>query len=604
MARCMNRSGAFVCTLSFAVLLGGAVSVDGQNEAVLDTPEASEGTDVIVVYPDDEAADDQTRAERSKALQRRAGEQIADEPRGRAVVLGMYVQEADSRRMKVVEVGAASPAFDAGIRKGDEIVSFDGFTADSYRKWIDGIRKLMNDAPEGDTMAIQLIRDGKQINLRLRKPAARADELPDTSTGTLNQQPAQSSQPPLPMPVPQPGQPAQGYGDDNDITVAPFFGGQFGQRMGGTTDRAVAEIFRVDGAQQTAQTGQPGAQATAPQLNPNGAGQNAGGGLGAGQTGQTGARVGLAGFRNSQNGMLVMLDVGGLSPGNYLVGIEEGGMMGGSVGAGSGAVTPPQTPAPPQRQGQFEPPVQRDPPSRVGPLNGTAPANQQPSNRGQGGQPQSNHEAPRYVPRSVLAQILPDTPPVLHPSQTDGPGPNGGVPNQNTGTGGVGTGVGPTITVGTLTVDQSGTGRLQQVVEGMQVQHVLGQSIVIYSQNAPSNTALPPNLNPGAAVGSGQPATGQPATGQPAAGQPAAPTTGQPAAQQRLGGAAGGAGRNGEQSPIDVQMPNAGQPGGNQMPVAAGTIRMVSDRRPNGNAGTGTGLQPEANLPATGQELR
>jgi S1-C subfamily serine protease len=132
--------------------------------------ETSDDQERVVVYPDaDEALKDQTRAERSEALDRRAGEQIGDDPQGRAGVLGMYVQEADGDRVEVVEVGAATPAFDAGIRKGDVLISFDGFKADSYRKWVDGIRKLVNDAPEGDTMPIQLVRDGKRLNLRLRK---------------------------------------------------------------------------------------------------------------------------------------------------------------------------------------------------------------------------------------------------------------------------------------------------------------------------------------------------------------------------------------------------------------------------------------------------
>jgi hypothetical protein len=54
----------------------------------------------------------------------------------------------------------------------------------------------------------------------------------------------------------------------------------------------------------------------------------------------------------------------------------------------------------------------------------------------------------------------------------------------------------PTTQIGTLTVDQSGTGRLQQVVEGVSVQDVVGQAIAIYSTNATQpNTTLPPNLD-------------------------------------------------------------------------------------------------------------
>jgi hypothetical protein len=54
---------------------------------------------------------------------------------------------------------------------------------------------------------------------------------------------------------------------------------------------------------------------------------------------------------------------------------------------------------------------------------------------------------------------------------------------------------GPAVRIGTLTVDQSGTGRLQQTVEGVQVQGIVGQALVIYSTNASSNRTLPPNLD-------------------------------------------------------------------------------------------------------------
>jgi hypothetical protein len=51
------------------------------------------------------------------------------------------------------------------------------------------------------------------------------------------------------------------------------------------------------------------------------------------------------------------------------------------------------------------------------------------------------------------------------------------------------------IPVGTLTVDQSGTGRMQQIVEGVRVQDVIGQAILIHSQGAAGQTTLPPNLD-------------------------------------------------------------------------------------------------------------
>ena len=68
-------------------------------------------------------------------------------------------------------------------------------------------------------------------------------------------------------------------------------------------------------------------------------------------------------------------------------------------------------------------------------------------------------------------------------------------PSATTGTGNVPGGTPMTHQIGTLTVDQSGTGRLQQTVEGVQVQDVVGQAIVLYSSSASANTPLPPNLD-------------------------------------------------------------------------------------------------------------
>ena len=49
--------------------------------------------------------------------------------------------------------------------------------------------------------------------------------------------------------------------------------------------------------------------------------------------------------------------------------------------------------------------------------------------------------------------------------------------------------------IGTITIDQSGTGRMQQRVEGVQVRNVVGQAIVLYSHGGSPQTTLPANLN-------------------------------------------------------------------------------------------------------------
>jgi hypothetical protein len=215
--------------------------------------------------------------------------------------------------------------------------------------------------------------------------------------------------------------------------------------------------------------------------------------------------------------------------------------------------------------------------------------------------PAAGQAEPLDIPPSDEAGPL-DTPAAgrnqpLDTSVTDPDGTDGTVAGQDTALGtqdaGIGdlsagtrTGFGPSVTVGTLTVDQSGTGRLQQVVDGVQVQHVVGQAIVIYSQQVPPGTTLPPNLNVGAAP-AGRPATGQPGVAnqlpanQSRGGRGLPPPASNRAGSQTLGGG-----------------PAIGAP----MPVAAGIIRLISDRRPNDDVGTGQ--QPAASLPATGQELR
>jgi hypothetical protein len=154
------------------------------------------------------------------------------------------------------------------------------------------------------------------------------------------------------------------------------------------------------------------------------------------------------------------------------------------------------------------------------------------------------------------------------------------------GTAGTGVGLGPSITVGTLTIDQGGTGQLQQVVDGVSVQHVVGQAIVIYAQGDQLRGLPPTNRNAGAAA-PGQPRTGQ--TGivaQPPANQPRGGAATAPSAARRAGAPALG----------------ADQAFAGPVPVAAGIIRLMSDQ-PAGE-GVGTPQRPAASLPATGQELR
>src|SRR5262249_36637425 len=96
-------------------------------------------------------------------LKLRAGERIGSTPSGKAQVFGMSLQEGTHGRVKVVDVAMNSPAFDAGVLKGDEIIAFQGFRGDSYREWIDGIRRLATDTGAGLKIPVVVARNGKQV---------------------------------------------------------------------------------------------------------------------------------------------------------------------------------------------------------------------------------------------------------------------------------------------------------------------------------------------------------------------------------------------------------------------------------------------------------
>jgi hypothetical protein len=96
---------------------------------------------------------------------------------------------------------------------------------------------------------------------------------------------------------------------------------------------------------------------------------------------------------------------------------------------------------------------------------------------------------------------------------------------------------------------------LQQVVEGAQVADVVGQAIVIYAAAKPPQTAIPPNPNvSGVREGAGDPNV--PAESQATAGSTQAPRQPAPA------------------------VTGVTQVNGATHPVAAGVIRLLSDRRP------------------------
>jgi PDZ domain len=670
--------GVFVCTL-FMLLLGictvaataqtvrVAQRTDDAGESASDDPADSDPA--LTRYPE-ETAEDTTEvvspAEQTEALERRAGEQTHDDPTSVAVILGMHVQESDAGRVKVVDVAAASPAFDAGIREGDEIIAFDGFKGKTYREWIDGIRKLVTDTPDGEVVAIDLVRGDKRVAAQIRTPEARADD--PRVPGLLGQQLPNEGQQGLAQPL-SGNQPfAPGVISDNDVFIND--GGLFGDDSGAvTTERAMAQIVRLTPPQTTPLNPSAQQQAAA------GAGNNAGRQTARNTAGDpqtpvapgnpavaSAARIGLAGFRDDQNGMLVMIDVGGLAPGSYPVGIEDPGLILGHrpMRSAQNNAAPATDRVPTQDRTDRITRPDNNRPTIDQPRN-NRPVNNRPTNvprPGTRSQPRNvpdrvdrrqsatAPDASELIPPTILAQVTddnaastgtatpatgqvqptatpatgqvnpPTTPPtgrvlpggtpptgrVLSPgapatgrvlpsgtTPTGQPDPSaagqggltqGGV-NNDIASGNTLSGSSMLSQIGVLTIDQSGTGRFQQIVEGARVRDVVGQAIVIYAPSNAPGTTVPPNTSVSGTRGDSRAFAG----GQPAAGnsQPAAPAR-QPQGRTRQQGAS--------------TAPLSGSP----MPVAAGIIRPMSDRRPNSNAAVTTGATSDQDQPIQPQQ--
>jgi hypothetical protein len=421
-----------------------------------------------------------TPAERAAALERRAGERGPSGPRGRALILGMHIQEGPKNRVKVIEVSAASPAFDAGVKAGDEIVSVDGFHAKTYREWIDGIRRMVTDTPDGELMAFELLRGGKRVAANIRAPESRADDprLP----GLLGQPipPLDGSNASGGSPFgPTANQPVGAAGNNVFINNAPF-NNAFNAGLAGTIDRAIAQIVRIEQQQTADDVGQAGSAAAArPAGQPRQFPDTEAAPVDRGTDATSGAAVtppgsiGIAGFRDEQSGMLVMMDVGGLAPGNYRVSIKDPGRVFGGTDAAPVPNSVEQTLSV-QQPGQRNQPTEDE----------TSAA----------GTPPTGQVNPPTTP--ATGQVNPPaTPPTgrVTPSLTPPTGkvnPPATSPTGDPNTGG-GSRSGSLPDIGILTIDQSGTGTMQQTVAGMFVRDVAGQAIVIYAPEKPPQGTAP-----------------------------------------------------------------------------------------------------------------
>jgi hypothetical protein len=548
-------------------------------ESADDDPEDTGDRDAVDAVDDAEqrAAETLTAAEQKAALERRAGERVAGRPLGRANVLGMSLQEGEGGRAHVVDVAAASPAFDAGVRKGDVITSFAGFQGESYRDWIEGMDRLVTDTPDGETIDVELMRGTQRVAAIVRAPEAKADDPRLPGLRGIAQQETQIPQGQRGFPaMPPPNQIINGSGTDVFIGNDPF-AAAFQAGGANVHDRAMAEIVRLN-PQQQATAGNP-ANTNTQRDAATGAIANRRQPATPNPTAASG-RIGVAGFRNDANGLLVMIDIAGLEPGNYRVGIDDAGLAVGADQATSGfnpgaagavALNAPQANSAAQAAA-VEPTTSTNDAAQA-PVDGrTDQSDIPPSGQARSlSTPPSGQARPLSTPPSGQTRPLTSTPTGLPDTRQPGraDAPPSGAPQSGAGT---------LSQVGVLTVDQSGTGRLQQIVEGVQVADIVGQAIVLYAPAKPAPTAIPPDAN----VSGVREAAGDPNV--PAQSQAA--TTSRDAQRQALPAPAA-----------------AGQVDGGTQPVAAGMIRLLSDRRPSIGANEPSGgqlnSQPQAPANAT-----
>ncbi len=520
-----------------------AAAQDAQHEASAvvarqhgEAAEAAVATPTIVGTPPTDNASNQALAPKLDTIKRGVGELNGSAAHDRANVLGMYLQEGAKGQVRIVDVGAASPAYDAGIKRGDVLVQLENFKGDNYRKWIDGIRQIVTKAPDGSQLPVILVRNGKTITTQIRVPVS--------SVGRL-QLPVE----PVGMP-PQAGQilPSESQSNVVGVPVAGTLGGidvaiqngpfnSFFRDQSPTAERAMAELVRI-GAKQSEAVNPQSADTPHDTIAPPG---SAG-------TPNSEVRIGMAGFRNESNGMMVMVDIGTLEPGNYTVALSDPAVLRNSSQPGP-------MPRVPSRSGPAASLESQPRDATSLPTVSVPPATQtKPQDSAISSQTPVDAIPPLGPPATGGRVTLPTL-----PESPTNPSPN--IPRN------------PTFgELGTLTVDQSGTGRMQHISEGLQVQNVIGQAIAIYRQTETPSATLPPDLNP----------TIDPAAKSNA---PQAPKNNPTASSGKIS---------------EAQENSA-------KPVAGGIIRLVSDRNPPPNTANPLPLpnaatpQPANNSPAVPQ---
>ena len=170
----------------------------------------------------------------------------------RPSILGMTVVEGDDGKPHVVDVGASSPAWDAGIRKDDIILSLHGVQAKTFQEWAEGVRKVVADAKAGQTIPVEVLRDSTPLDLQVRISDQKGNRAPrpvkrQRPDVAINQAPPIGEQPI------QPGQPYPvGGGGYGGIGVVDG-GVDDGTASDQAPTRTVAQLMGVNNRAGTAQ---------------------------------------------------------------------------------------------------------------------------------------------------------------------------------------------------------------------------------------------------------------------------------------------------------------------------------------------------------------
>lgn len=228
-------------------------------------------------------------------------------------ILGMKLFEVRPGAVRVDDVTAASPAWDAGIRPGDQLLSIEGVKIRKLAPWVEDIAKLLDDQKDGHAVAAQIVRKEEQLDLRIKLPISRAAEARDARKADLAvaeqaRKQAQGAGQPQ-----QPGTTIVNTGEGERDYYGPGYVGGGGLVGGGYADGGVPSENADDRNPDRAIA----------QL----AAVNTFGGGGGGQ-------IGLATFQTSGSSVAADVVVRGLPQGSYVVGIDDGGGMVGAGGVG------------------------------------------------------------------------------------------------------------------------------------------------------------------------------------------------------------------------------------------------------------------------------